>query len=890
MKVELEQNLGEALAAWVGAVCRRPVSVVLAFALCGAAVLWFAVTHLEIKADTESLFSDDLPFKRNEQRYFDAFPRQRHTLFVVVDAATPERAGEVAQRLAVLLREEADVFRSVYYPGGGGFFERHAYLYLDTDELDELADRLAEAQPYLAQLSRDGSLRGLASIVARGARAVREGDVSGEQLAAIFERFARAIEARLQDRPYHLSWAEVVAAHAIEGNPRQRFLLVEPLLLMGDFQPAERAILTIRRLADEMDLAEDVRVRITGSAALSYEEMSVVRGQATAAGVASFALVGVLLLIAFRSVRLVGATLVTLLLGLVLTAGFTAVAIGHLNLISVSFAVLFIGLGVDFGIHLCMRYRELMNHGCPHQEAMRETARDVGTSIALCAVTTALGFFAFVPTDFVGVAELGLISGAGVLISLFCTLTFLPALLSLPPQPQPHGARSDTAWTGRFVELPVRYPRLVRAAALALGAASVALLPEARFDNNPLNVRDPSSESVRTLSELLERGSSSPWSLNALAPDLRAAAALAERLRALDEVERVVTISDFVPEDQDEKLDIIEDVALFLEPLPVPEGGAARVSVDEQISALRKLARELDRLLAVTQISAELRANAGALRAQLGSYLVSLARSDDPEASLEALEQSLLGSLPEQLRILTAALQAGRVTLENLPEALLAQMMAADGRVRVQIFPREDLKHHAALVRFVEAVRTVEPEVSGSAAEIVSSGQTVVAALRQALLSALVAVTLLMLLLWRRVTDTALVLIPLALASSLTVATAVLLGIPFNFADVIVLPLLLGIGVDSAIHLVHRARVSGENVSNLLGTSTARAVAFSALTTIASFGSLGLASHRGLATLGQLLTLGVGFTLACNLLVLPALIVLHPRRPGNLGERSPEGA
>jgi hopanoid biosynthesis associated RND transporter like protein HpnN len=440
------------------------------------------------------------------------------------------------------------------------------------------------------------------------------------------------------------------------------------------------------------------------------------------------------------------------------------------------------------------------------------------------------------------------------------------------------------------VELPVRYPRLVRTAALALGAASVALLPEARFDNNPLNVRDPSSESVRTLSELLERGSSSPWSLNALAPDLESAGALAERLRKLDEVERVVTIADFVPEDQEEKLDIIEDVALFLEPLPAPEGSAAGVTPREQISALRKLRRELGRLVAVPEISADLRTNADALRAQLDAYLASLARSEHPEVSLEALEQSLLGSLPEQLRILTAALGAGRVTLENLPEALLAQMMAADGRVRVQIFPREDLKHHAALVQFVEAVRAVKPEVSGSAAEIVSSGQTVVAALRQALLSALAAVTLLMLLLWRRFTDTALVLIPLALASSLTVAAAVLLGIPFNFADVIVLPLLLGIGVDSAIHLVHRARVSGEGVSNLLATSTARAVAFSALTTIASFGSLGLATHRGLATLGQLLTLGVGFTLACNLLVLPALIALHPRRPGGLRERSPEGA
>ena len=158
------------------------------------------------------------------------------------------------------------------------------------------------------------------------------------------------------------------------------------------------------------------------------------------------------------------------------------------------------------------------------------------------------------------------------------------------------------------------------------------------------------------------------------------------------------------------------------------------------------------------------------------------------------------------------------------------------------------------------------------------SGRAVVRALRQALLSAFVAVTLFLLLLWRRVDDTALVMIPLSLAAALTTAASVLLDIPFNFADVIVLPLLLGIGVDSGVHLVHRARL-GRGEENLLATSTARAVAVSALTTIASFGTLGFATHMGMATLGRLLTLGVGFTVLCNLIVLPALITLRaPRR------------
>jgi len=879
---DLEGRLGGLLAAWVARVAERPWTVLLAFGLLTAGSLVGAAATLGIEGSTEALFAQDLPFKRAEQRYYDAFPTQYENMFVVVDAVTPERAGQAAEALAERLRADTGNFHSVYLPGGGSFFEQNAFLYLDTDELEDLADRLAEAQPYLAELSRDGTLRGLASILARGGRATREGDVSGDQLAAIFERFADALEARVEGRPYHLSWAEVIAARDLPADPRQRVLLVQPVLRTADIQPARRAILAAREYVRELGLASDpdVSVRITGDVALSFEEMEVVKREASAAGLASFVLVGVILFAGLRSARLVLATLVTLLAGLSLTAGFAALAVGHFNMISVAFAVLFIGLGVDFGIHVCVRYRELRTEGRGHEPALQGTARDVGTSLALCAATTAIGFFAFVPTDFVGVAELGIISGGGMLISLVCTLTLLPAVLSVGSRPSRLGRTPRPVWTGALVALPVRFPRTVRAVALALGVGSVLLLPQARFDNNPLNVRDPSAESVRTLRELIEDGARSPWSLNAVAPDLASAERLAAELRRLDTVDRVVTLSDFVPEEQGEKLAIIEDLALFLTPLDPP--GEASTAPAEDLEALRHL-RDEARRLAETEddpdVAAESRARSAELRAALDRYLGTLEGRDAVAvaASLDALEESLLESLPEQLRILESALSAGRVTLENLPDALLSQMVSRDGRVRVQILPSGDLSDHEELAAFVDSVQRVAPDVAGSAAEMVESGRAVVRSLRQALLTALAAVTLLVFALWRRVTDTALVLVPLALAASLTVASAVLLEIPFNFADVIVLPLLLGIGVDSAIHLVHRARATGD-AGNLLATSTARAVGYSALTTIASFGTMGFATHQGLATLGQLLTLGVGYTLLCNLVVLPALIPL--RREG----------
>jgi hopanoid biosynthesis associated RND transporter like protein HpnN len=889
MESRPEDRFSRSLGRWVGFVGRHAFAVILLAMGLAATALDYAANHLGIHGATEQLFARDLPFKQSERRYREAFPAQYENMFVVVDAATPERAGEAATALLAGMQAEPRYFHTAYLPGGGDFFEEHAFLYLETDELEDLADSLAENQPYLAELSRDGSLRGLTNLMTRGVRACREGDVKGSRLQPMLIHFSAALAALAAGEPYNLSWAEVLAGGRIDRNATRRFLLVQPVLDFSDLQPAKQPILAVRRIAKErgLDSTTGVRVRITGDAALSYEELNAVRKQAAVAGTASFVLVGLILTFAFRSIRLVAATLATLVAGLIYTAGFTAVAIGHFNLISVAFAVLFIGLGVDFAIHYCIRYRELLVARFGHADALERAARDVGGSIALCAVTTAIGFFAFVPTDFVGVAELGLISGAGMFISLICTLTLLPALMSVAPTPASHGkaigiwkARRAQQRTPPLTSIPLRYPQAVRASALVLGGVAIFLLPQARFDNNPLNVRDPSSESVRTFNDLLEKGGALPWSVNAIVPNLTAAEAIADELRSLDVVGRVVTVASYIPTDQEEKLGIIEDVAMFLAPPTGVAGAAAVAPLDAQAAALENLESEIEKLME-ERPSAELGNVARDLHRELRRFTAKLAASDDPGRALRTLEAGLVASLPEQLRILTAALGAGRVTLENLPGALLERMVTADGRARIQIFPRGAFEEQAEMAAFVEGVRSVTPEIAGSAAEVVESSRAVVRALRQALLSAVVAITLFLLLLWRRVNDTALVLFPLGLAATLTVAAAVLLDIPFNFADVIVLPLLLGIGVDSGIHLVHRARLSGPGEPNLLATSTARAVAYSALTTIASFGTMGLASHLGLATLGRLLTIGVGITVVCNLVVLPALIVLHaPKQRG----------
>lgn len=879
----LETLLGRALGRWLAGVRRHAGPVIVATALISAGALQYTVTHLGIDSDDASMLSDELPFRALRNDFHRQFPPLADPLLIVVDGKTPGRAQDAAEALAARLRQETDTIASVFVPGGGPFFERHGLLYLSAEDLDELSDHLTEVQPYLAELARDGSLRGYVGILGEAVEAASGAGDRDVDLVTVLTHLSVAFEAAAAGQPHSLSWTDLILGRPSTPEDRRRFVMVEPVIDYASYQPAGEAIVAIRSVLHELgfDRSESVRVRVTGYLMLAYEEMELVASQASLAGVASFLLVSLILFVAMRSARLVLSAVTTLLVGLILTAAFAAVAIGHLNLISVAFAVLFIGLSVDFGIHFCIRYRELSENGESHVEALRDTGYVVGSSLVLCSATTAIGFYAFVPTDYKGVGELGLISGTGMIISLICNLTVLPALLSLgtaadapsrfaPTRPTPAWLRS----AGRIRAWPVRYPRAVWAVAMLVAIGAAALLPEVRFDRDPLKLRDPSAESVQVFHELLERGSISPWSTHVLVADLAEADRMSAELTALPTVARAITLSDFVPSDQTEKLEILRDVSFFLQPIADNGQRIPPPTPDEQLRALAGFRDRLDRL-ARDASEPRLREAAGALHGAVGAFFASLEGADAAarSAAIATLEESVLGTLAGRLRILFQAIHAERITLDNLPEDLRHRMVARDGRVRIEVFPKQNLSDGDALEAFVTDVQRIAPNAIGNVVVMLESERAVVRSLQQALTTAVLVITLMLLFLWRTVVDTLLVMVPLSLAAILTGAASAVLDIPFNFADVIVIPLLLGMGVDSSIHLVHRYRTAAPESGNLLQTTTARAVTFSALTTVASFGTLGFSSHPGMASLGQLLTIGIAFTLLCNLIVLPALVV-----------------
>jgi hopanoid biosynthesis associated RND transporter like protein HpnN len=874
----IDAALGDLLAAWVDGVRRRAVWVIGVALLVTAGSLVYAAGHLGVNADSEALFDESLRFRQLRDELERTFPQLDDAALVVIDATTRIQAESAARALVERLEGEGEAFASVYAPGVDPFFDRSGLLYLSTDELEELADHLAAAQPLLAELSRDQSLRGLFDVLTT---IIDEAPDAGEgrlELSEVLDGVQSAVRdaARLGVQPP--LFAELILGGSHRGLGPRSYVMVQPRIDFGDFTPGRHGLRRLREISAELGWNQEggVRARLTGSVVLQTEELDAVRGQAAMAGLASFLLVSAILFLALRSLRLILATLLTLAMGLACTAGFAALAIGHLNMISVTFAVLFIGLGVDFGIHFTLRYREARSAGSDHPGALGDAAREVGSSLVLCALTTAIGFYAFIPTGYVGVAELGVISGTGMFISLLASLTVLPALMSVGRReardPGPQGFQTLDVTLPSF---PIRQPRVVCAVAALLAIGALALIPRLDFDANPLRVRDPGVESVRTFDELVEEGEVNPWRIEVLAPDLAEADDLSARLRELGSVDRALTLSDYVPDDQEAKLLILEDVSLFL---GLPLVGELRdpPDLDEQIQSMERL-RVAVAGLESEQESAPIVESARRLGATLDRFVEEARDPASGAAAVAALEKSLVGAILERLERLELALTASRVTLADLPGVVRERMIGADGRARIEVYPAGNLNDDAVLERFVGEVRSVTPDATGVSVYMLESARVIVAALQQAFASALVLIAALVWLIWRSLRDLALVMAPLILAGLLTGAVSVLAGLPINFADVIVLPLLLGIGVDSGIHLVHRHRAAIDPQGDLLATSTSRAVFWSALTTIASFGSLAFASHRGLASLGQLLTLGIALVLIVNLMVLPALIALAHR-------------
>ncbi|MCK5828762.1 MAG: MMPL family transporter [Methylococcales bacterium] len=823
----------------------------------------YTATNLGINTNPSELISPDLPFQKNRLRIEAEFPQDAGAILLVVDALTPEETTQTANQLAQLLSEQPDAFSSVYVPTENDFFKQQAFLFLEQDELEELETKLTNAQPFIGYLAQNYHLEGLLDIISQ---ALQNKDQNlPMDLDPLLHSINDTVTHQLNGQPYRLSWQNLLTVNKFKTEKNRTLVIARPKLNFDEILPAEHALTTARKTINHiMQETPGVTVRITGEPALEHEELESVTEGAVIAGIVSLILVCTSLWMGLRSFKLLFATFIVLILGLILTAGFATLSVGHLNLISIAFAILYIGLGVDYAIHVCLHYREYRSKGLGNNESIIKSIQDIGFSIFLCALTTSIGFLAFIPTDYSGVSELGIISAGGMFIGMAISLTLLPALLTVFSVKNAQSLHSTINF-GRWSTFPFKYSISIRIISIIVAILSCFLLTKIVFDSNPINLRDPNSESVSTIKELLASQNDSPFALTSLAPNVESATQLANKLEQLPSVHNAIFISSLVAENQDEKLEIIEELDLIL-------GNQLNTFENELKNGDPKQA-----LISFNSVISEVlkQQSPNAPRAtleQLQKNITLLINSSNDLGSepFDLLEKNILGLLPYTMDRLKSSLAATPYQLADIPDYLSQHWVSKNGRYKILITPEHDQNEVENLKQFVSEVQTAAPSSSGLSVADQASGTAVVQAFIQAFAGAIIAISLLLLIILRNIKETLLVVGPLLFSALLTVATNVLLDNPFNFANIIALPLLMGMGVDSSIHIMQRLKSGLSNRTEILQSSTARGVFFSALTTLCSFSSLAFTPHVGTASMGLLLAIGIFFTLLCTLIVLPA--------------------
>ena len=858
--------------ALVGVSVRHPwLTLLLSLVLAGLALV-FTAARFDMTTDTAALISPDIDWRKQERAMEAAFPQLRDVMVVVVDGQTPELAEDAAAKLTVALGADKAHFRLVRRPDGGDFFAREGLLFGSREDVRQATAALIEAQPLLGPLAADPSLRGVNGALSTMLDGVEAKSATLDQIDRPMRALADATERSLDGKPAYFSWQQLFATGAGPlSPPKRRLILAQPVLDHSALMPGEAASDAVHAAAAalQLDNAHGASVRLTGEVPLADEEFATLQENIGAVGMVMLGAMLVTLWFATRSVQLVAAIFGTIILGLVVTLAVGLAAVGRLNLISVAFIPLFVGLGVDFGIQICVRYNAERVTGLAPAAALQGAATALGAPLLLAAGAVFLGFGAFLPTAYIGIAELGVIAGLGMVIALLFSVTLLPALVLLlrPGAPRREVGFAQFAPADRFLE------RRRKAVLWAFGASmvvSIALLPWVVFDFNPLHLRDPKAPSMQALTDLTRDPDRTPNTIDVLAPNAPAAAGLVKRLSALPEVKQVISVDSFVPEDQPAKLALIQDASVLLDLTLNPFDIAPPPDDAALVTSLRQVSARLKTTAGAGQGAADAR--------RLASAFERLAAATPAKrAEVNAMLSRPLMVMLDQVR---AALQAEPVTRESLPADMVRDWIAPDGRARLQVFPKGDGNDNQVIKRFRAAVATVTPAISGLPVATQAAAFTVAGAFVQAGVIAFVLVSLLLLAVLRNLREVMFTLAPVILSIFLTLATCVLIGQPINFANIIAFPLLFGVGVAFHIYFVMAWR---GGATGLLQSSLARAVLFSALATGTAFGSLWLSHHPGTASMGKILMISLIWTLICALVFEPAL--LGP--PAEKGEAEP---
>jgi hopanoid biosynthesis associated RND transporter like protein HpnN len=807
--------------------------------LLGLAALYISIHYGRINSDLSTLVKPSLQpdwYVDNEE-YKKSFPNLQQTAVVVISGSDAQKIDQVTRTLRDRLAETGD-FESVFAPAVDEYLEDRKLYFLELDLLQKWAQGVEYNYGATLRLADSSGLINFIYTLADHLSANR-GLPLPDPLHSLMESIA-------QDETAQIQLHALLVDASLETH--YQLIVVKGRQILDHQLPNAVIVKNLNQVTDTMVLPGDTQIRLTGEVALAHEEISAGLSGIGIAGMVSLVLLAIILGFGLRSLKLILAIFALLILGVTLTMGFATLAIGSYNTLSFIFVVMFFGLGVDFAVHFTLRVKEALadNH---LSSAVSIAMSDIGSALMLCMATSMIAFLSFVPTDYRGLGELGIISSGGMVIAFLLTITLLPVLF------QSFKIESN-AMPALKLGLDVD-PKPVLLLFIFVAGAAGFVAKDLEFDYSVLAMRDANSEGMSTLLDLQRDKITTDYSISVIASDGEEAKNLKASLGSLDVVGDVTTPLDFVPGAQ---LDKQVELERLLQLYSSIEEILPSESSDGLEDALAYLGEQREFLRLEDQV----------LMQQF------LDKIEQSSFDINTADQQMNLSLNRELRALRRKLSATPFDLSAVPERLKAVLISPSGGFLLTVQPAKELKTRQATEEFITEVRRIVPNIAGRAVVEWGVGGVVVEAFKQAVVTSLILISLMLIIYFRGIVLPVLVLVPIAMAVLLTLAICQLTGLTLNMANILVVPLIIGLGVDTGIHVVHRT-LHAPDVTKVMHSSTARAVLISALTTIGTFFSLSFSPHKGAASVGLLLTIAISLLVVVTFLLLPALLKLFYR-------------
>ncbi|MCL4178144.1 MAG: MMPL family transporter [Verrucomicrobia bacterium] len=869
----------------------------------GVLAVFYTVGNLEFSTNRSDLVGADKQYHRNFLKFKEEF-RAHKELVTVVESESMEKNRQFVERLGARLQLETNLFSDILYNNDVKMLGNKALLFFPTTNLVDLAQTLREYRPVLDTFMEATNLTALFQLVNRQFRtapraATRETESLTQMLPAL-ERIVRQAADSLE-RPGLPPSPGITALFDAREEAEQRIYLTfaEGRIWLLTTRPRaesveKQAVRRLRELVEQIRLeVPGVNAAITGESVLEFDEMAQSQRDTTVAGVLAFGLVALIFIYGYQESGRPLKAVASLLVGVAYTMAFTTAAIGHLNILTITFVPMLVGLAIDFGVHLVTRYEEELRHGHPEREALELAMVPTGQGIFTGCFTTAGAFFAMGLTEFKGIQEMGIICGGGLLICLVPMMTLLPALLLRGRQNVlDHHYQERIRRRARFEQLWLNRPWLVIGLTVGISIWAWDRSGRVGFDYNLLNLQTQGLPAVEYEKKLIRSAEKSVLYCAVITDSLEQALALEQTVKRMPTVASVNSMSTFLAEDSAAKLELVRAIKDELAGLDFRPIDPAPVEVPRLSAVLDSLQGYLGQAANATEARGkpELSAQLAGLRATVDEFRNRMWSRNLAEAGeqLGRFQRALFGDLHETFGALRSQDASGPMRIEDLPPALRGRFISRSGDFHLlQVFPRADVWQRENQEEFVGELRrgldpggTGYPVITGSPVQLLEYTTLLKESYEEAAGYALAAIALLVLVHFRSLICVGLALLPVGLGTLWMVGFMGVLGIHFNPANIMTLPLVIGIGVTSGIHILNR--FSEEGSPSVLDKSTGKAVLISGVTTVVGFGSLIFARHQGIASLGLIMSIGTTTCMLAALTSLPALLRLlgmHGWRP-----------